>query len=181
MKLRKLMLPLFLLIAISSTIFLAGCPAPERRPAPPPPNMVPGPGPGGPAPGAPGVPGTDTRDLDRNGQMQDNTTGVRNIENMIERMPEVNDAWVVLTGNTALVGIDVNANVTGQRLNDLKAEITRKVKAQTNEITDVTVSADADSVTRIRNVAQGIADGRPISGFANEIAEITRRLAPTNR
>jgi len=43
----------------------------------------------------------------------------------------------------------------------------------------VGVSADPDIWKRIVSMADDIEDGKPLSGFANEIEEIFRRIAPS--
>lgn len=175
---------LALLVALAGLLVLAGCPAPQRQPAPPPPNAVPGPAPGT----------RDARDINPNApgrQMtpapapapevtRDGTAEARRLATMIDQMPEVNTAYVILSGRMAIVGLDMKENISNARVNAVKAEVIRKVKRANERVDNVTVTADPNIVTRIQRVADGLAQGRPLSSFANEMAEITRRLVPAN-
>jgi YhcN/YlaJ family sporulation lipoprotein len=63
--------------------------------------------------------------------------------------------------------------------NAIKNEVTNTVKKEDSKIKTVYVTADADSVTRIKKFAADIAKGRPVSGFINELNEIGRRVTPS--
>jgi len=98
-----------------------------------------------------------------------------------EKVAGVRDATVVLSGTNAYVGLDLDRNIQGKTTDQVKEEAARRVKKADRRLTDVYVSTDADTVTRIREVARGIAEGRPVSGFSRELAEIGRRLLPETK
>lgn len=103
-----------------------------------------------------------------------------------ERVQGVDNATVVVSGNTAYVGIDTERGNTGRNVgygtaNDMagiKRQCSQQVKAANPNITTVYVSADADFLERIRRVGDGIRNGRPVDGFRNELTELVRRLTP---
>lgn len=97
----------------------------------------------------------------------------------ISEMKNVNSATVVLSGNSAWVGVDLAANLENKMTNNMKNEITEIVKKEDKKINTVYVTADADTVTRLRNIAGDIASGKPVSGFINELNEIGRRITPS--
>jgi len=103
------------------------------------------------------------------------------IANKIENLQEVKRAVVTITGNTALVGISTTDNIEGQMTNTLKDKIDKVVKQTDSTIKTVYVTANADLYERIENIGKGIREGRPLSGFAEEIEEIIRRIAPTTK
>ena len=90
----------------------------------------------------------------------------------------VQKATVVLSKTMAYVGIDLKANIEASKTKSIKKEVAAKVKNADKRLTKVYVSADADVVTRIKKIAKGIEQGKPISSFTREIAEIGRRIAP---
>lgn len=100
----------------------------------------------------------------------------RKLEQEVE---EINSATVIITGNQAWVGVDAKANA--QISDQTKEKISNIVKKEDQGIQTVYVAADADTVTRLRNIANDIANGKPISGFLNELAEIANRIAPEPR
>lgn len=88
----------------------------------------------------------------------------------------VNSATVVLTGNTALVGVDLKP---GADANTVKTGVVNTVKNANNQVKNVLVSTDPELNTRLVRISRGIGEGRPISAFADEINEIIKRLSPS--
>lgn len=97
------------------------------------------------------------------------------------KVPGVKKATVVLSGTMAYVGLDLKANVEGSKTNTIKKDVADKVKKADKRLTNVYVSSDADTVTRIKKVAEGIGKGRPISAFSREMAELGRRIVPKTK
>jgi YhcN/YlaJ family sporulation lipoprotein len=97
----------------------------------------------------------------------------------VTKLNDVNSTTVVISGNTALVGVDIKDNVEGKITNNLKRRVEKTVRDTDKNITNVSITADADLYRRISNMATDIKNGRPISGFANEIQEILRRITPS--
>jgi YhcN/YlaJ family sporulation lipoprotein len=92
-------------------------------------------------------------------------------------VPQVNSATCVVLGKTAIVGIDVDADLDRSRVGTIKysvAEALRKDPAGINAV----VTADVDLNARIREIADEIRAGRPVSAFANELADIIGRIMP---
>ncbi len=102
----------------------------------------------------------------------------RTIAQKVVDLNEVDRANCLITGDTAVVGVDIKNNVRGQMTTELKRKIETRVKNTDNRIKNVAVTADPDLSTRIRTMATDMENGRPISGFANEIQEILRRITP---
>jgi YhcN/YlaJ family sporulation lipoprotein len=104
-----------------------------------------------------------------------------NLSNVAAQVPGVNSATVVIAGTTAFVGIDQRADLEKSETENVKRDVSNAVKKAEPRLTAVYVSSDPDTVTRIRRIADGIAAGKPISAFDNELAEIAKRLSPTAR
>lgn len=99
------------------------------------------------------------------------------LENLAERIPQVNDATCVVIGNTAVVGINVNGDLDRSRVGTIKysvAEALRKDPYGAHAI----VTADMDLTQRIRAISADIRRGRPVAGFAEEMADIIGRIIP---
>ncbi|TCP59510.1 YhcN/YlaJ family sporulation lipoprotein [Tumebacillus sp. BK434] len=99
------------------------------------------------------------------------------IANMLTRLPGVERAAVVITGKTALVGLDLNANITGSQIDSIKFSAKEAVE-RSGKGYNALVSADLDTVTRSRALIRDIRNGKPIEGISNEIADIVSRLIP---
>ncbi|KPU28395.1 hypothetical protein TR13x_03085 [Caloranaerobacter sp. TR13] len=107
------------------------------------------------------------------------STRAEKIADSIVDLPGVDDATVVITGNTALVGVDIEEDLEGKVVTDLKKQIVTRVKQIDKNIKNVTVTADPDLFERIDDIAQEINKGRGMSEFADEVKEIIRRITPS--
>lgn len=115
---------------------------------------------------------TDSKEVDRMATELANAAG---------RVSGVNGATVVIAGTTAFVGVDQKAGLEEKETERIKREVSNEVKAAEPRLTAVHVSSDPDTVTRLRQIAKGIADGEPVSAFDQELAEIVKRISPTAR
>lgn len=132
--------------------------------------------------------GIDRRNMDNITNMDRTTPNNIGMNNMsirantiaqrVANLNEVNRCSVLLSGNTAIVGVDIKNNLQGKMTTALKQKIETTVKNVDNNITNVSITANPDLFTRISNMATDIGNGRPISGFAREFQEILRRITP---
>ncbi|TEB13581.1 Lipoprotein YhcN precursor [Pelotomaculum sp. FP] len=110
---------------------------------------------------------------------------LNNIANKISsaamKVRGVNTATTVIAGSIAYVGVDQKAGTEQRETDRIKSEVSDEAKKAEPRLTTVYVSSDADTVTRIRRVAEGIAAGQPISAFDSELAEIVKRMSPTSK
>jgi len=110
-------------------------------------------------------------------EKEDARTIAARLERIAESVPQVNSAVCVVFGKTAIVGIDVDAGLDRSRVGTIKysvAEALRKDPAGINAV----VTADLDLGARLREIVDEIRKGRPVSAFANELADIVGRLMP---
>ncbi|KAB3538603.1 YhcN/YlaJ family sporulation lipoprotein [Alkaliphilus pronyensis] len=111
-------------------------------------------------------------------EMQDLNIRADRIVNEVVKLEEVRSATVVITENTALVGVNLTEETMGEMNSEMKKKIEDVVKRTDREIDEVSVSADPDIIERIENIASETARGRPLSGFGREIEELVRRMTP---
>ncbi|MDD4237859.1 MAG: YhcN/YlaJ family sporulation lipoprotein [Desulfotomaculaceae bacterium] len=115
--------------------------------------------------------------------MPTDTGELNNISNKISsaamKVSGVNTATTVVAGSIAYVGVDQKAG-TGET-DRIKREVSDEAQKAEPRLTNIYVSSDADTVTRIRKVADGLAAGQPIAAFDNELAEIVKRISPTSK
>ncbi|HWI55321.1 MAG TPA: YhcN/YlaJ family sporulation lipoprotein [Desulfobacteria bacterium] len=101
-----------------------------------------------------------------------------NLAKEANKVKGVRKAAVVISGSMAYVGIDLQPNFKGKTTESVKEAVADRVENADKKITRAYVTSDVGLVTRIRRVADGIANGRPISSFADEIREIGARIVP---
>ncbi|MGI6713350.1 MAG: YhcN/YlaJ family sporulation lipoprotein [Bacillota bacterium] len=95
-----------------------------------------------------------------------------------DKVSGVKESTVVISGNTAYVGLDIAANVEKEKTNSIEKECIKKAKSADTATKTVLVTSDADTVTRLKKIYQGIKEGKPISSFSRELTEISRRITP---
>ncbi|GAA4715392.1 YhcN/YlaJ family sporulation lipoprotein [Brevibacillus fulvus] len=89
----------------------------------------------------------------------------------------VQDATAVVFGKWAVVGIDVGANMDRSDVGITKYSVAEALK-EDPQGANALVTADPDIVQRLREMSADIANGRPIAGFAEELADIVGRIIP---
>ncbi len=99
----------------------------------------------------------------------------------VVKISGVQRATVVVSGRTAFIGLDLRSGVTKEETTALKNEAARRAKKAEPGLKMVHVTADPDLVARLKRVADGIKQGRPVSSFASELAEIARRITPKSQ
>lgn len=99
------------------------------------------------------------------------------LEALAERVPGVTKANCVVIGNTAVVGIDVEGNLTRSRVGTIKYSVAEALRNDPRGMKSL-VTADMDLSTRIAEIGEHVKEGRPISGFASELADIMGRIVP---
>lgn len=93
------------------------------------------------------------------------------------RVKNVNDATAVVLGKWAVVGIDVNAHLDRPEVGVIKYSVAEALKEDPQGANAI-VTADPDIVQRLREMAADIQRGRPVTGLAEELADIVGRLMP---
>lgn len=99
------------------------------------------------------------------------------IAQVVTRIPGVERAYVMLTGKLALVGVDLKSDISGSKIDSVKYSC-KEAAERTGPGYKAVVSADVDTVTRIRKMADGVRSGRTVSSFTDEIADVLSRLLP---
>ncbi len=145
--------------------------------------------------------GFNTNNLN-NGMMRNNmTTSMGNLNTKastlarkIGALPEVDKASVVLTNDTALVGVDLkgtNTNNTNLSTNlsnttnngNISSALRTKIEKMVNDevnVKDVSITADPNLTTRIRNISSGMTNqvGNDMNSFTNDIEQLIRDIVP---
>jgi len=104
--------------------------------------------------------------------------GAQAVADAAAKQKEVQSAACIITGNTAMVGLQFNDQYKGRLTDSIKKQVEKKVKDADNRISRVVVTADPDLVSRIEEIFKEIGNGRPISGFTKELNEMINRINP---
>jgi YhcN/YlaJ family sporulation lipoprotein len=120
------------------------------------------------------TPGLNNADNNNNDE-----TRSREIADIASDVKGVDNATVVITGETAYVGIDIDKDMENEETDRVKEKVGDAIKKDAEGIERVYVSADVDSVQRLRDIGRDVRGGRPISGFLDELTEMFRRPVPS--
>lgn len=93
------------------------------------------------------------------------------------RVRDVNDATAVVIGKWAVVGIDVKAPLDRPDVGVVKYSVAEALQ-EDPQGANALVTADPDIVQRLREMSADIQRGRPVAGFAEELADIVGRIMP---
>lgn len=93
---------------------------------------------------------------------------------------QANDIWVMVGGDMAYIALDIKADDTAKETTDIKEEVAQIVFNTDSDITDVYISADADTLTRAKDIFKDLTNGKPIAGMTDEITNMFTRITPTH-
>jgi len=99
------------------------------------------------------------------------------LEQLAKGVPGVQNAHCVVFGNTAVVGIDIDGTLERSEAGTIKYTVAEAFRKDPYGV-DALVTADIDIAQRIREMGADIRNGRPIQGFAEEMADIIGRIIP---
>lgn len=132
-----------------------------------------------------GLFGNDTNDNLNQGMTRSNQTNnfgnmgtqANEIANKIADLPEVSNASVVISDDTALVGLTLRGNTQGTMTNALRQKI-RGIVQDSTDIDNVSITTDAGMTRRIKNMSTSILQGNPIENFADEVRKLIDDITP---
>lgn len=99
------------------------------------------------------------------------------LERLASGIPGVKGANCVVFGNYAIVGIDVDEKMERANVGTVKYAVAEAFRKDPYGV-DALVTADMDLRQRLREIRTDMRNGRPIAGFAEEMADIVGRLIP---
>jgi YhcN/YlaJ family sporulation lipoprotein len=108
---------------------------------------------------------------------QNPATTADRLSTIAVKVPGVNGATAVVFGKVAIVGIDVGARLDRSRVGTIKYAVANAL-TKDQQGARALVTADVDIVQRLREMNADIRQGRPVAGFAEELADIVGRIIP---
>lgn len=90
-------------------------------------------------------------------------------------------AWpiVVVFGNDAYIGLDLEANVAEEEAPGVERQVLERVRAAEPRLRTVSVSADPGLVGTLKTVSRRMADERPLSEYIDELRSVRDQARAT--
>ena len=97
-------------------------------------------------------------------------------EDALDKLSEVDDAFVVITGSTALVGLEFNSQYQGGVDERLKQMVLSRIQTVHKSITGVAVTDDAQLVQQIQALSDSLEEATSLSAVATQAEELIRQI-----
>lgn len=125
-----------------------------------------------------------TNDGLNNGMVRPDTNNMSGSANTLAReiaaLPEVDKASVVLSNDTAIVGIQLRGTTQGTMTNSLKSKVEKMVKDKSTNIKNVSVTTDPELYSRVKTMSTSIGDGTTLESLGEDIKDLIRRITPNS-
>lgn len=117
-----------------------------------------------------------------NNDMRNLSTRANKIAKRVANLSEVNSASVIISEDTAVVGIETkDRNMKNNISSDLRKKVEAAVKAGDKDIDKISITSDPDIYSRLKTMSRDMDNGNIISDFTNEVQDIIRRITTPNR
>ena len=127
-----------------------------------------------PAPGAQVENAADGQGAATEGGRFDWTRDASQVEARLGQISEISEARVVVTGDTALVGVRFDKAYQGEMTERIREMVAAEVMAADPQITTVAVTADGDDVKEVYELSERTSLGKDLDTLKEDIEEIVR-------
>ena len=101
---------------------------------------------------------------------------VQAMEEAVEKLSEVDDAYVITVGDTALVGLEFEKQYQGGTDDRLKKMVLARLQTVDKNIAKVAVTSDEPMVTSIEALTKALKNGSSLDDVNNRAEEMLRQL-----
>ncbi|MFC4076688.1 YhcN/YlaJ family sporulation lipoprotein [Salinithrix halophila] len=104
-----------------------------------------------------------------------------NVADSIAKLKEIDSATVMVTDNTAYVGVVFEKNYQGGLTTHVKNKVAKRAKRVDDSLKRVYVSANPGFVDSLNDYARKAREGRPLGGLVDEFMDLVQRTFPQGR
>lgn len=108
--------------------------------------------------------------------VEDTRKTVKAMEDAVEKLSEVDDAYVITVGDTALVGLEFEKQYQGGTDDRLKKMVLARLQTVDKNIVKVAVTSDEPMVTSIEALTEALKSASSLDDVNNRAEEILRQL-----
>jgi hypothetical protein len=101
------------------------------------------------------------------------------VSDLARIVPGVAGASTVLRGQTAIVGLSLDRNVSQEQAGKIQQQVRQLLLAQAPVFRSVHITADEVLSRRVSDMAQAVRNGRPVSQMNREMDQLVRDIPET--
>lgn len=101
----------------------------------------------------------------------------KHLVKIAEGVPHVKHATAIVTIGYAVIGINVDKDMSRSKVTSIKKSVAKAVKHNPYGANAVVI-ADPDAVHRLKGMRKSIKSGRPVSGILEELSQIISNVTP---
>lgn len=98
------------------------------------------------------------------------------VENLVQSVQGVDTASVVVSGQTAIIGLTLHRNIPKERAAAIMQEVRQLLMVQAPVFRSVRITTDRALARRVFDVAQNVRSGRPLPTVDREFQQLTRDI-----
>lgn len=118
--------------------------------------------------------------MGNNNNMTTNMTGISQrastIAKRVNALDGINNASVLIDGDTAIVGCDIGGTMDNKMTTNLKQRVEAAVKVADKNIKKVSVTLDPNIYSRIKTTSTNMMNGNPAKSFTQDIKDIMQDI-----
>ncbi len=108
--------------------------------------------------------------------IEDTRKAVQAMEEAVEKLSEVDDAYVITIGDTALVGLEYESHYQGETDDRLKKMVLSRLQTVDKNITKVAVTSEEPMVTSIEALTEAMKSASSLEEVNRRAEEILKQL-----
>ena len=108
--------------------------------------------------------------------LEDAKKASEDMEDAIEKLTEVDEAYVVAVGNVALVAVDFGAQYQGTLDERLQKMILTRVQGVNKGITSIAVATDEANAQAVQELSEALEDATSLSAITAQADTLAKKL-----
>lgn len=109
---------------------------------------------------------------------RDSLGQARQAERVVEQINGVDRAWVAVVDRTAYIGIELGPGVDEERAQRIERTAAEQVTSRVDKVNQALATVDPAIVGRLREIRDGLIEGRPESAYRGELERLAERMRP---
>lgn len=107
---------------------------------------------------------------------QDAKSQAEHARRVAEQINGVDEVWVAVVDNTAYVGIELGEGIDEERAERIERTVVEQIVSRVDKVDQALASTDPAVVGRMKEISEGLAEGRPAAAYREELEDLSGRM-----